>query len=152
MAAQIPVLKIKKLVSDAVVPEAKTEGAIGLDLAAVSNYSILPTSIAGRAVMVRTGIAIELPKGHYATMHLRSSIGKNTKLRLANQTCIIDNDYRGEIIILLENVGRYAQSISKGDRIAQLIIHKASPFKVEVAEDLSETVRGTDGFGSTGVN
>ena len=152
MATAIPTLKIKKLVEDAVVPESKTDGSVGFDLAAIANYSILPTNITDRAVMVRTGIAIELPKGHYATMHLRSSAGKNSKLRLANQTGIIDTDYRGEVIILVENVGRYAQSISKGDRIAQLVIHKKAPVNVVVSEELTETARGANGFGSTGTN
>ena len=99
--------------------------------------------------MVRTGIAIELPKGYYATVHLRSSVGRNSKLRLANQVGIIDNDYRGEIILLVENVGRYEQSIAKGERFAQLIIHKQNLVKVVVSEELTETVRANGGFGST---
>jgi dUTP pyrophosphatase len=149
MATATPTLKIKKLTEDAFIPEAMTDCSVGLDLAAVDNYSILPTTVASRAVMVRTGIAIELPKGYYATVHLRSSVGRNSKLRLANQVGIIDNDYRGEIILLVENVGRYEQSIAKGERFAQLIIHKQNPVKVVVSEELTETVRANGGFGST---
>lgn len=150
MASPTPTIKIKKLVEDAVMPEAKTDGAVGFDLTAVDNYSILPTTVMSRAAMVRTGIAVELPKGHYATLHLRSSTGRDSKLRLANQTGIIDTDYRGEIVLLVENVGKYAQSISKGQRIAQMIIHKAVPVKFELTEELTVTTRNTQGFGSTG--
>lgn len=150
MATPTPVIKIKKLVEDAVMPEIKTDGAVGFDLTAVDNYNILPTTVMSRAAMVRTGIAMELPKGYYATLHMRSSTGRDTKMRLANQTGIIDTDYRGEIVLLVENIGKYAQSISKGQRIAQMIIHKTVPVKFELTEELTVTNRNAQGFGSTG--
>ena len=81
---------------------------------------------------------------------LRSSIGLNTKIRLANQVAIIDSDYRGELKLIVENPSRGVVKISKGTRVAQCLIEKNIPVKFTEVEELSETKRGTGGLGSTG--
>ena len=139
-----------RLSANALVPEKKTEGSIGLDLASTERIVVLPTKIAKEAYKVPTGIAVEIPDGYYGSIHLRSSMGANSKLRLANQTGIIDSDYRGEIMLLIENVGTFQEIIEAGDRIAQLILHKGEPVVMQEVKELKKTKRGTKGFGSTG--
>ena len=77
-------------------------------------------------------------------------MGAKTKLRLANGTGIIDSDYRGELMLLVENIGQYSDYITKNQRIAQLIIEKNEPIKITIVDSLSDTKRGTKGIGSTG--
>jgi len=77
-------------------------------------------------------------------------MGAKTKLRLANGTGIIDSDYRGELMLLVENIGQYSDYITKNQRIAQLIIEKNEPIKIAIVDSLSDTKRGTKGIGSTG--
>lgn len=148
--AAIPVLKIKKLHEEAAIPVQMTEGSVGLDLASIATVHLLPTTISSGAYIIHTGIALEIPKGYHGQIHLRSSIGAKTKLRLANGTGIIDSDYRGEIMLLVENIGKFETSVAKGQRIAQFILTKNNPCKLELVEDLEKTARGTRGIGSTG--
>lgn len=149
--ATIAKLKVMKVVADAVIPKKpETEGSIGLDLSVLENIRLLPNHLTKEAYKIRTGIAVEIPKGWHGEIHLRSSIGAKTKLRLANGTGIIDSDYRGELLLLVENIGKYEAAISAGQRIAQLILIKDTPFEVTVVDTLSKTERGTGGIGSTG--
>ena len=143
-------LNFIRLSDKALVPEKKTEGSIGLDLGSTERVVLNPTKVTKEAYRIPTGIAVEIPDGYYGSIHLRSSIGANTKLRLANQTGIIDSDYRGEIVLLVENVGAFQEVIEEGDRIAQLILHKGDPMEVKEVKSLSKTKRGTKGIGSTG--
>ena len=135
---------------DAIRPEKKTEGAIGFDIGSTERVVVLPTKISKTAYRIPTGIAVEIPEGYYGSIHLRSSIGANTKLRLANQTGIIDSDYRGEIVLLIENVGSYQEVIEPGERIAQFILCKGEPVELQEKKELTKTKRGTKGIGSTG--
>ena len=139
-----------RLSEKAIVPEKKTEGAIGLDLAATERVVLQPTKIAKEAYRIPTGIAVEIPEGYYGAIHLRSSVGAKSKLRLANQTGIIDSDYRGEIMLLVENIGSFLEVIEEGDRIAQLILCKGEPVVLQEVKELKKTKRGTKGIGSTG--
>jgi dUTP pyrophosphatase len=150
IATAQPTLKICKLHEEAQVPQAATAGSVGLDLSSLSSIEILPNRLVPNAYIVHTGIAVEIPKGYHGKVFLRSSIGAKTKLRLANGTGIIDSDYRGELMLLVENLGQYSEYISKGQRIAQLIIEKNEAVKISVVDKLSDTQRGTDGIGSTG--
>ena len=127
-----------------------TEGSVGLDLASIATVRLMPTIISTGAYIIHTGIALEIPKGYHGQIHLRSSTGAKTKIRLANGTGIIDSDYRGEVMLLVENIGKYETSVAKGQRIAQLILMKNTPCKVELVDTLEETARGTQGIGSTG--
>lgn len=143
-------LKVEIIRPNAVIPETQTGGSVGLDLAAYENVRLLPHTLTKEAYKIKTGIAVEIPKGWHGEIHLRSSIGAKTKLRLANGTGIIDSDYRGELLLLVENVGKYEAAISAGQRIAQLVLIKDTPFEVVVTDTLSKTERGTGGIGSTG--
>lgn len=136
----------------ATFPQKAFKTDIGYDICASEDKYIHSMRVReGRGTLVHTGIFLEMPPGVYATLHLRSSMGLNTPLRLSNQTGIIDSDYRGEVCLCLENVSSYAFRVRKGERIAQLIFHKEVPITVEEVETLNiDTNRGAGGFGSTG--
>ena len=144
------ILKIKKLHPDAKIPQRQTTGSAGIDLHVLDNMPLYPTRLVKEAYVLHTGLAFEIPEGYHLEIHLRSSIGKTRKLRLANGTGIIDSDYRGEVMLLVENIGNDVEHVFPGDRIAQAILVKDPEFTIEVVESLSETKRGTGGFGSTG--
>lgn len=143
-------IKVKKLVPQAELPTRMTEDAAGFDLYCLFPATILPHNLSSSATTIHTGIAIELPKGYYAEVVLRSSVGKNTKLRLANQVGIIDSDYRGEILLYVENTGNHMEIIHEKQRIAQLLIKKCEDVVLTETDVLSDTERGTSGSGSTG--
>lgn len=142
-------IKVKKLRPDAHMPELGTPGAAGADLYAcidADGAGIHPGSV----MKIGTGIAVEIPPGYFGAIFARSGLSTKKGLRPTNCVGVIDSDYRGEIIVALRNDTRYAQVISKGERIAQLVILPCvSPIFVE-AEELSDTERGEGGFGSTG--
>jgi dUTP pyrophosphatase len=99
---------------------------------------------------VPTGLFIELPVGYEAQVRPRSGLSIKNGLSLVNSPGTIDSDYRGEIKIILVNLSNQPQTIEPGERIAQMVIAKYERIEWEVAEVLSETVRGAGGFGSTG--
>ena len=140
----LPVLKIKKLDEHAVVPKAMTKGAAGLDLAVSEPVTFFPN----RVTKVHTGLAMSIPKGYHAEVHIRSSWGKRG-IRLANCTGIIDSDYRGELKLLLINDTTDIYYAPEGERIAQLILVKDPVFTIKEVDELDETKRGKGGFGST---
>ena len=131
-------------------PVKQTAGAAGMDLYVTEYMRISPTTTTEQAYKVPTGLAMEIPEGYHGKVFLRSGTGLKTKLRLANGTGIIDSDYRGEIMLLIENVGPFHYFIQEGERLAQIIIEKNVDFTVEEVEELSETARGEGGMGSTG--
>ena len=143
-------IQFKKLDPKATIPKARTGGAAGLDLVCLNRLAVTPNRWSSKAAIVRTGLAMELPAGYYAEVVLRSSTGRDTKLRLANQVGIIDSDYRGEIMLYVENLGDHLEIIEAGQRIAQLLIHRVEEVVIEeTTDDLSETTRGLES-GSTG--
>ena len=146
----LPVVKIKKLNEKAKLPQQMTEGSAGLDLCVLEDVAIRPTTATDVAYKVRTGLAVAIPEGYVGKIYLRSSTGAKTKLRLANGTGIIDSDYRGEVMVLLENVGAMTQYVSEGERLFQMLIEKQEQIKFEQVDKLDETQRGTGGMGSTG--
>ena len=143
-------LKIKKLSSKAIVPEYAHPGEdAGLDLHALESGNIPP----GQVKLVRTGIAIELPPGHEGQIRPRSGLATKHNVTVANAPGTVDPGYRGELMVALVN---HASSVSPfaykaGDRIAQLVISPVAQVATVVMEELSDTVRGQGGFGSTGV-
>lgn len=143
-------VRVKKINPDAVIPSYKTDGAACFDLVTRDDITLPTTNVCTKALMVHTGLAFEIPKGYHMKIYLRSSIGLTTKLRLANGTGIIDSDYRGEVMLLVENISRDLVVIPKGTRIAQGIIEKNIPVVFEEVQELGETKRGDGGFGSTG--
>ena len=143
-------LRIKRLHPDAVVPEYQTPGAACFDLCAVIESQV--TFIEpGRSATFRTGLSVEIPEGWRMDVFSRSGHGRKYGIRLANSTGKIDADYRGEVLVILHNDGASPFMVSHGDRIAQAEINPVHRAVFEVVDELTETERGTGGFGSTGV-
>lgn len=142
------ILRFKKLNEKAIAPTYGSEYAAGADLYALSDGDI--TIEPGQTVLVHTGIAMEIPEGMGGFIYARSGLASKKGLAPANKVGVVDSDYRGEVMVALHNHGTVPQTISGGERIAQMVI---APFiKVEYTEcdELSDTVRGAGGFGSTG--
>ena len=142
-------VKVKKLRPGARLPVRGSKDAAGADLCACLDYDLV--SIPPHTTkMIPTGLAMEIPVGLFGAIYARSGLASKKGLRPANCVGVIDSDYRGEIMVALHNDTDLNQMIDNGERIAQLVL---SPYAVnafhEVSE-LSETVRGDGGFGSTG--
>lgn len=142
-------VKIKKLHSNALPPEYKTAHSAGADLYACLDKDavIRPMEI----VMVPTGFSMELPEGHEAQVRPRSGLAAKG-ITVPNSPGTIDADYRGEVKVILMNLGKENFTIHHHDRIAQMVIAKVDKASFQVEEELSETERGSGGFGSTGVS
>lgn len=143
-------LGVKRLHPDAILPKRQTEGAACFDLCALEDVYIPPINAQESAHLLRTGLAFDIPQGYLISIYLRSSTGLYTKLRLANQTGIIDSDYRGEVQLIVENLGRTPIRITKGARIAQFLVECVLPVTITEVKTLSETARGASPSGSTG--
>lgn len=141
-------VKIKKLSPDAVIPTKGTVDSAGADLYALCDGEI--TIEPGKTVMVRTGLAMELPRDTVGLIYARSGIASKRGLAPANKVGVIDNDYRGEIMVALHNHSKEPQTIANGERIAQLVVMPYYSAIFSEVEDISETDRGEGGFGSTG--
>ncbi len=135
------------------LPARATEGAAGLDLRA----SLLPDDReAGLALpmlgrmLVPTGLRIAIPEGHEGQVRPRSGLAARQGVTVANAPGTIDADYRGELTVLLLNLGLETVRIEHGMRIAQLVVAPVSPATARMADTLPETARGAGGFGSTG--
>lgn len=143
-----PMINIQLLNDLAKVPTRGSEYAAGYDLYAATNYTI---DIAPHStVKVGTGIAVELMPDTFGAIFARSGLSTKKGLRPANCVGVCDSDYRGEYIVPLHNDTDEIMSIAPGERIAQLVILPFIPVTFEVTNELSDTDRGTDGFGSTG--
>ena len=144
----MPIVKVKyKLLHpDAMPPIFQTLGSVGADL-----YSIDTTTILGGCTkLIHTGIALEIPYGYEGQIRPRSGNALNHGYTVLNTPGTIDSDYRGEIGVLIFNSGRDYVQIKKGDRIAQLVIKKVPMVIFEEVEELNDSNRGRNGFGSTG--
>ena len=141
-------LKIKKVRDNAIIPTRGSEQAAGIDLYACLDEVIqLPP---GCSAMIPTGIACEFPEGYFGMMFPRSSVGVKRQMALANTAGIIDNDYTGEIIMAFTNNSYETQIINHGERLAQMILLPYVTYNIVETDTLSETDRGSGGFGSTG--
>lgn len=140
-------MKIKLLDSNATIPSRQTDGSAGFDL-----YSSQAASVSsGCTFKIRAGIALQIPEGYVGLIFARSGLATKKGLRPANCVGVIDSDYRGEIIVALHNDSSDYADIKIGDRIAQLVIVPyVSPILIP-SDKLDETIRGSGGFGSTGV-
>jgi dUTP pyrophosphatase len=149
---QQPVLRLRLIRPDlASLPRYETPGAAGLDLsAALEAPLVIP---AGGHASVPTGLAIALPEGYEGQVRPRSGLAARHAVTILNAPGTIDQDYRGEVRVLLVNLGVDAYQINPGDRIAQLVVAPVTRVSVQVVEDaesLGTTERGSGGFGSTG--
>ena len=135
------------LINSAKLPEYKTNGASGADICSTIYTEIEPDNIA----VVPTGLLPEIPKGYEIQIRPRSGLAAKYEITVLNTPGTIDSDYRGEIKVILINMGKNKFVINKGDRIAQIVVAPVIHTQFINKVELSETERGTDGFGSTGV-
>jgi dUTP pyrophosphatase len=141
-------IKIKRLRDTAVVPTRESSSAAGYDLYAdiAEPVTIQPHETA----KIGTGIAMEIPEGYFGGVAARSGLSSKEGLRPANCYGIVDSDYRGEIIVALHNDSETARVVTPQERIGQIIIQPYLNVEFDEADELSDTERGTGGFGSTG--
>ena len=139
---------LKKLDPSVKLPEYKTEGASGMDLIAFINE---PITIKSRASsLVPTGLSVAFSKDYEIQIRPRSGLAAKKNISVLNTPGTVDSDYRGEIKVIIYNHGINDFVINNGDRIAQMILSPVVKIEFEETLDLPDTVRGTDGFGSTG--
>jgi dUTP pyrophosphatase len=139
-------VKVKILNPDAIIPKYQTEEAAGFDLHSVDEKTIK----AGERDVVKTGLAVALPKGYELQVRPRSGLALKNGITLPNSPGTIDSDYRGELMVIILNTGKDDFVIKKGDRIAQAVIKEILQADFAVVEELDSTERGSGGFGSTG--
>ena len=140
-------LKIVKLDNSAIIPRYEHQNDSGLDLISVENIEIT----SGESKLVHTGIAIELPPGTEAQIRPRSGLALKNQITVLNTPGTVDEGYRGEIGVILINHGKNSFGVKKGMKIAQMVIIPVIRVEVEEVKQLSDTSRGSDGFGSTGI-
>ena len=136
---------MQKLNNNAALPKRSTEGAAGYDLCALQDCTIL----AGGKGLVKTGLLISFPTGLYVRIAPRSGLALKRFIDVG--AGVVDGDYRGEVGVVLFNHGDQDFEVKMGDRIAQLLLEKIDTPPVEEVQGLNDTVRGSGGFGSTGV-
>lgn len=142
------VLKIQRLEHNKILPEYKTEGAAGMDLCAAIEEPIVLKPL--ERMLVPTGLKIELEHGYEAQVRPRSGLSIKHGITLINCVGTIDEDYRGEVCVPIVNISNETYAIQPQERIAQMVIARAEQAKIEVVTELTDTVRGEGGFGSTG--
>ena len=149
----MPRLRVYKMRPEAVVPRYETSGAAGMDLAAC--LDTIMTIEPGGTARVPTGLRIALPPGHEGQVRPRSGLAARRGVTVLNAPGTVDEDYRGELQVLLVNHGPDTFTIEHGDRIAQLIVAPVVQVEIDTVNDeaaLGDTERGDGGFGSTGVS
>ena len=141
-------VKIKKLDERATVPTYGTQYSAGADLYAIADSDIIIKP--RETILIHTGLSIEVPEGYAGLIYARSGLASKKGLAPANKVGVVDSDYRGEVMVALHNHGEKEQTISHVERIAQLVIAPFLKAEFTVCDELTETVRGEGGFGSTG--
>jgi dUTP pyrophosphatase len=141
-------VRFKRLRPGAVLPRYMTAGAAGMDLASAAEGPL--TLQPGERLGVPTGLAMELPPGFEGQVRPRSGLAIRHGVTVVNAPGTIDADYRGELVVLLVNLGQAPHTIAVGDRIAQLVIAPVTRAEVAEVPELSDTARGGGGFGHTG--
>ena len=141
-------IPVKKLRENALLPTYGSAEAAGADLYACLDNTV--TIAPGETCFIPTGLAMEIPAGYAGLLYARSGLACKKGLAPANKVGVVDSDYRGEFMVALHNHGKEPQTVSCGDRIAQLLVTPViTPGFQEVAE-LTDTIRDSGGFGSTG--
>ncbi len=139
---------IKKLSEKAVIPTYGSEFSAGADLYACLEEAVIIEP--GKTYMIPTGLAMEIPEGYAGFVYARSGLASKKGLAPANKVGVVDADYRGELFVALHNHSQVSATVEPAERIAQLVITPFLKAEYTVAEELSDTVRGAGGFGSTG--
>jgi len=132
------------------LPTYQSKGAAGLDLVAALDTQHPLTLAPGARALVPTGLVLELPSGYEAQVRPRSGLALNYGIAVLNSPGTIDSDYRGEVGVVLANLGHAPYEIRRGERIAQLVVHPVARAELIEAAAVSVTPRGNGGFGSTG--
>ena len=147
-ADETPVVRFRRLESnpDLPLPARATPHAAGYDVRAAADVELTP----GQIALVPTGLVMELPEGIECQVRPRSGLALKHGLTLPNSPGTIDPDYRGELGIIVQNLGQESVRLARGDRVAQLVFARFETPRVEEALGLAETARGGGGFGSTG--
>lgn len=141
-------MNVKFLRPGAIMPTYGTEYSAGADLYACIEESV--TIQPGETKSIPTGIAVEIPVGYAGLVYARSGMACKRDLAPANKVGVVDSDYRGELLVMLHNHGQQPQTINSGDRIAQMVITPVLTPSFTLVDELTDTTRGTGGFGSTG--
>ena len=142
-----PEIRVRILVTGSSTPSYQTEEAAGLDLSSADQERCIPPG--GRA-LIGTGIAVEIPSGYEGQIRPRSGLAWRHGIGIINSPGTIDSDYRGEIAVILVNHSDAPYTVRPGDRIAQLVIAPVVRASVQIVGSLTDTSRGSGGFGSTG--
>jgi dUTP pyrophosphatase len=140
-------LKIKKTKPHAITPQYANPGDAGMDLFSAEDYLIK----SGERCLISTGIQTEFPTGYELQIRPRSGLALKHGISIVNTPGTVDAGYRGEIGIILINHGKEEFKINQGDKIAQAVLNKIEIATIEESDNLSDTQRGTGGFGSTGI-
>ena len=141
-------INIKRLTETAVLPERGSAYAAGYDLFADIQETVVIKP--HETKMIGTGLAMEIPEGYFGGVFARSGLSAKEGLRPANCVGVVDADYRGEVKVALHNDGEVVREIKPGQKIAQLVVVPFLSVEFDEVKELSETVRGVGGFGSTG--
>ena len=145
MTAQV---KIKKINPEATIPTYGSQFSAGADLYACENGAVRIAP--HETVLIHTGLSVEIPEGFAGFIYARSGLASKKGLAPANKVGVIDADYRGEIMVALHNHSDIARTVESGERVAQMVIAPFLKAEFIEADELSDTVRGEGGFGSTG--
>ena len=141
-------LNIKKLNESAVVPTYGSEYSAGADLYACIDEEVVIQP--GETKLIKTGLAFEIPVGYAGLIYARSGLASKKGLAPANKVGVVDADYRGEVMVALHNHSLEEKVVEKNERVAQMVIAPFLHVDYNLVDELSDTVRGTGGFGSTG--
>ena len=144
----MPKIAVKKLHENAVLPTYGSTFSAGADLYALCEGEVVFAP--NETKLIRTGLAMEIPEGYAGLIYARSGLASKRGLAPANKVGVVDADYRGEVMVALHNHSGVEQKISAGERIAPLVVAPFLKAEFEEADELSDTVRGAGGFGSTG--
>lgn len=141
----MPIILVKKLVSEAIIPKYHLDGDAGMDLHAIGPRYWYITK--GQTEIISTGIALDIPYGYFGSIRERSGLAAKG-IRIGGG--VVDSGYRGEIKVVITNLSDMSFRIAQGDRIAQLVIHELPVVQIKEVSELSESNRGKAGFGSSG--
>ena len=141
-------IKIKKLSNEVSIPKYETPGSSGMDLSACIEQDVIINP--GDKAIIPTGFSLSIPEGYEVQIRPRSGLAAKKGITVLNTPGTIDSDYRGEIKVILINFDKNKFTVKNGERIAQMVVCPIEQVSVEEVKELSETDRGTSGFGSTG--
>ena len=141
-------IQIKKLSNEVLTPKYETSGSSGMDIAAYIERDIIINP--GEKALIPTGFSLSVPRGYEVQIRPRSGLAVKKGVTVLNTPGTIDSDYRGEIKVILINLSKDEFSVKNGERIAQMVVCPIKQVIVEEVKELTETIRGIGGFGSTG--